>query len=120
MGVARFWGYQAELVHYLQNLASPRLELEQDAEALPEAPVVRGLGLERQQSCTESVSNTEETWKDRDSPRRTILCGETRVMSSPKRSTWPALGVRNPERRLKSVVFPAALGPMMRAFRPPG
>src|SRR5882672_6705393 len=69
-------------------------------------------------SRTVSVSNTLLIWKERDSPRSTILCGGSPAMVSPNSSTVPSLGCRNPDRQLNSVVFPAPLGPRMAWISP--
>ena len=58
-------------------------------------------------------------WYVRPSPRAARRCGGKRVTSRPKSVIRPSLGGSSPLIRLKSVVFPAPLGPMM-ARRSPG
>src|ERR671918_739764 len=57
-------------------------------------------------------------WNERPMPRRQTSCGATPVMSRPSRTTAPASGRRWPVMRLKTVVLPAPLGPMMAAVWP--
>src|SRR5919108_1382996 len=57
-------------------------------------------------------------WNERPMPSRQTSCGATPVMSRPSRITAPASGSRCPVIRLKNVVLPAPLGPMMAAIWP--
>lgn len=52
-------------------------------------------------------------WKERPIPSRVRACGERRVMSRPLNRMLPRVGFSCPLSRLKKVVFPAPLGPMM-------
>src|SRR2546428_9178904 len=55
--------------------------------------------------------NRVVSWKVRTSPRPTIRCGRSPVMSSPPKTMVPAVGRRKPERRLNHVVLPTPFGP---------
>src|SRR4051812_12799593 len=57
-------------------------------------------------------------WNERPMPSRQTSWGATPVMSRPSSSTAPASGCRWPVIRLKNVVLPAPLGPMMAAIWP--
>src|SRR6202162_5210630 len=57
-------------------------------------------------------------WKDRPMPRRQRSCGAMPVTSRPLKLMLPASGRRWPVMRLKSVVLPAPLGPMMALIEP--
>src|SRR5213594_804516 len=59
-------------------------------------------------------------WKDRPMPRRQRSWGAMPVTSRALKITRPASGVRCPVIRLKSVVLPAPLGPMMALMEPWG
>ena len=63
-------------------------------------------------SSTVRCGNTAEIWNERMTPRRAMCAGVSRVMSSPLKRIWPAVGVRNLVSRLKQVVLPAPLGPI--------
>ena len=45
-------------------------------------------------------------------PSRHTACGDRPAIFRPRSSNVPAVGAYTPERRRKSVVFPAPLGPM--------
>ena len=45
-------------------------------------------------------------------PKAQTACGDRPAILRPRSSTVPAVGEYTPERRRKSVVFPAPLGPM--------
>ena len=51
-------------------------------------------------------------------PRHTRRAGNRLVMSSPSKKMRPELGRRNPLIRLKNVVLPAPLGPMIARSSP--
>ena len=51
-------------------------------------------------------------------PSRTIFCGGSPTRSRPSNDTLPLSGRRWPVIRLKKVVLPAPLGPMMAWFSP--
>ena len=53
------------------------------------------------------------SWKERPIPARVRRAALQPVMSSPLKAIRPSEARYCPERRLKSVVFPAPLGPMM-------
>src|SRR5262245_18861950 len=57
-------------------------------------------------------------WKERPMPNRQTSCGGMPVMSRPLSTTAPASGRRCPVIKLKNVVLPAPLGPMMAAICP--
>src|SRR5690349_10849244 len=57
-------------------------------------------------------------WKERPMPRRQISWGGSPVTSRPSRTTAPLSGRRWPVTRLKNVVLPAPLGPMIAAIWP--
>src|SRR5574341_855896 len=57
-------------------------------------------------------------WKVRPIPRRAMRYGGRRVMAAPPRRTWPADGRIRPLMTLKSVVFPAPLGPISPTISP--
>src|SRR5262245_15015985 len=59
-------------------------------------------------------------WKERPMPRRQRSCGAMPVTSRSLKRTLPASGCRWPVIRLKSVVLPAPLGPMMALIEPRG
>src|SRR5215471_7426893 len=59
-------------------------------------------------------------WKERPTPSRQRSCGAMPVTSRPSSFTWPRSGRRWPVIRLKSVVLPAPLGPMMAPMLPVG
>src|SRR5262245_4282171 len=59
-------------------------------------------------------------WNERPIPRRQRSCGAIPVMSCSLKITRPVSGRRCPVMRLKSVVFPAPLGPMMALIDPAG
>src|SRR5262245_37758067 len=59
-------------------------------------------------------------WKERPTPSRQRSCGAMPVTSRPLSITWPRSGRRWPVIRLKSVVLPAPLGPMMAPMLPVG
>src|SRR6266852_3508731 len=52
------------------------------------------------------------------SPRAVIRCGFHPVTSSPSKTIDPAVGRRNPLRRLKHVVLPAPFGPIRPTISP--
>jgi hypothetical protein len=54
---------------------------------------------------------TRGSWKVRARPRRAISCGGFRATCTPSNTISPAVGVRMPLMRLRTVVFPAPLGP---------
>src|SRR5690606_34305658 len=64
-------------------------------------------------SRTVRPGNTLVIWKERPIPSRVRACGERRVMSRPLNRMLPRVGFSCPLSRLKKVVFPAPLGPMM-------
>src|SRR5690606_34350938 len=64
-------------------------------------------------SRTGRPGNTLVIWKERPIPSRVRACGERRVMSRPLNRMLPRVGFSCPLSRLKKVVFPAPLGPMM-------
>src|SRR5262245_15130258 len=57
-------------------------------------------------------------WNERPMPSRQMSCGARPVTSRPSSTTVPVSGLRWPVTRLKNVVLPAPLGPMMAAIRP--
>ena len=57
-------------------------------------------------------------WKERPIPSRQILWGGMGVMSIPLKISFPSSLERCPVIRLKRVVFPAPLGPMMEQISP--
>src|SRR4029453_3725993 len=57
-------------------------------------------------------------WNERPMPSRQTSCGASPVMSRPSSTTAPASGLRCPVTRLKNVVLPAPLGPMIAAIVP--
>src|SRR5262245_59821923 len=57
-------------------------------------------------------------WNERPMPSRQTSCGASPVMSRPSSTTAPASGLRCPVTRLKNVVLPAPLGPMIAAILP--
>src|SRR6266545_657403 len=57
-------------------------------------------------------------WKERPMPRRQRSCGGMPVTSRSLNRTLPASGLKWPVMRLKSVVLPAPLGPMMAQIEP--
>src|SRR5262252_4574269 len=59
-------------------------------------------------------------WNERPTPSRQRSCGAMPVTSRPLSFTWPRSGRRWPVIRLKSVVLPAPLGPMMAPMLPRG
>src|SRR5262245_33529021 len=59
-------------------------------------------------------------WNERPMPSRQRSCGAMPVTSRPLSFTWPRSGRRWPVIRLKSVVLPAPLGPMMAPMLPRG
>src|SRR5678815_654415 len=59
-------------------------------------------------------------WKERPIPRRQRSCGAIPVTSRSLNTTRPLSGSRWPVIRLKSVVLPAPLGPMMALMDPRG
>src|SRR6516164_1329314 len=59
-------------------------------------------------------------WKERPTPSRQRSCGAMPVTSRPLSLTWPRSGRRWPVIRLKSVVLPAPLGPMIAPMLPVG
>src|SRR3954470_15708889 len=69
-------------------------------------------------SCAGSSGKTFDTWNVRPMPARVRRNGGFDVMSAPSSSTRPLVGRSNPETRLKSVVFPAPLGPMTPSSSP--
>jgi hypothetical protein len=64
-------------------------------------------------SSTESVGKMLVSWKERPIPARVRRAALQPVMSRPLKAIRPSDARYCPERRLKSVVFPAPLGPMM-------
>ena len=58
------------------------------------------------------------TWKLRESPRRLISCGGRPSIRWPWSSMRPVVTGKRPLIRLKSVVLPAPLGPMMACREP--
>src|SRR5687768_16951225 len=69
-------------------------------------------------SNTVSLGKMFVRWNDRPIPSRHTSCGAIPVMSRPSRATEPASARRWPVMRLKNVVLPAPLGPMMAAICP--
>src|SRR5687768_2070645 len=69
-------------------------------------------------SNTVSFGKMLVRWNDRPIPSRHTSCGAMPVMSRPSRRTEPASARRWPVMRLKNVVLPAPLGPMMAAICP--
>src|SRR4030043_1345960 len=61
---------------------------------------------------------TETSWNVLTIPFITLWYGGAEVMSSPKKKICPSVGGKKPESRLKKVVFPDPLGPMMPAASP--
>src|ERR1044071_5059815 len=59
-------------------------------------------------------------WKERPMPSRQRSCGAMPVTSRSLKRTLPASGRRCPVMRLKRVVLPAPLGPMMALIDPRG
>src|SRR2546425_13193798 len=59
-------------------------------------------------------------WNERPTPMRHSSCGGTPVTSRPLSTTRPASARRCPVIRLKSVVLPAPLGPMIALTLPLG
>src|SRR5258705_9542559 len=59
-------------------------------------------------------------WNERPTPSRQRSCGAMPVTSRPLSFTWPRSGRMWPVIRLKSVVLPAPLGPMMAPMLPRG
>ena len=57
-------------------------------------------------------------WNVRPMPRRARSCGASRLIWVPCRRTSPAVGASWPVSRLKKVVLPAPLGPMMLTISP--
>src|SRR5262249_38349617 len=64
-------------------------------------------------SITVRCGNTAEIWNERTMPRRATSAGRSAVMSRPSNTMRPRLGVKNLLKRLKQVVLPAPLGPIM-------
>src|SRR5215472_11453931 len=71
-------------------------------------------------SYTVSLGKMFVRWKERPMPRRQRSCGAIPVTSRSLKRTLPASGRRCPVIRLKSVVLPAPLGPMMALIEPRG
>src|SRR5499425_3375891 len=71
-------------------------------------------------SYTVSLGKMFVRWKERPMPRRQISCGAMPVTSRSLKRTLPASGRRCPVIRLKTVVLPAPLGPMMALIEPRG
>src|SRR6266581_993966 len=71
-------------------------------------------------SYTVSRAKMFVRWKERPTPTRHSSWGGTPVTSRPFRTTRPASARRCPVIRLKSVVLPAPLGPMMAQMLPLG
>src|SRR5215467_1357744 len=71
-------------------------------------------------SYTVSLGKMFVRWKERPMPRRQRSCGAMPVTSRSLKRTLPASGRRCPVIRLKSVVLPAPLGPMMALIEPRG
>jgi hypothetical protein len=71
-------------------------------------------------SYTVSLGKMLVRWKERPMPSRQRSCGGMPVTSRSLKRTLPASGRRCPVMRLKSVVFPAPLGPMMALIDPRG
>src|SRR5688572_11863455 len=69
-------------------------------------------------SNTVSLGKMFVRWNERPIPSRQTSCGAMPVMSRPSRSTEPVSARRWPVMRLKNVVLPAPLGPMMAAICP--
>src|SRR5262245_28167248 len=69
-------------------------------------------------SKTVSLGKMLVRWNERPMPRRQTSWGASPVMSRPFRITAPASGRRWPVTRLKNVVLPAPLGPMIAAIWP--
>src|SRR5690606_19994982 len=69
-------------------------------------------------SNTVACSNKCVVWKVRAMPRRATLSGVRRVMSCPLNKIRPEVGRWVPATRLKKVVLPAPLGPMMALIWP--
>src|SRR5947207_5562448 len=70
-------------------------------------------------SNTVSLGKMLTRWKERPRPRRQMSWGARPVTSRPSKMTAPASGLRWPVIRLKNVVLPAPLGPMIAAISPP-
>jgi hypothetical protein len=62
--------------------------------------------------------NSCAIWKVRRGPWRNSSCGVRPVISSPSMMTVPEVGGRTPAITLKSVVFPAPLGPISPVMEP--
>src|SRR6266850_585453 len=71
-------------------------------------------------SYTVSLGKMLVRWKERPMPSRQRSCGAMPVTSRPLKLMLPASGRRWPVIRLKSVVLPAPLGPMMALTEPRG
>src|SRR3970040_2090787 len=71
-------------------------------------------------SKTDSRGKMLVRWKERPMPSRQRSWGGIPVTSRPLKRTCPESGCRWPVIRLKSVVFPAPLGPMMALMPPSG
>ncbi len=69
-------------------------------------------------SSTEALSNRVVDWKVRAMPRRATSSVRSVVMSRPSKVIVPSLGLCTPLMRLKKVVLPAPLGPMMALILP--
>src|SRR4029453_5246202 len=63
-------------------------------------------------SSTDRRGKPRAIWNVRTRPRRVTRSARQAVMSSPSKTTRPASGGISPETQLKSVVFPAPLGPI--------
>jgi hypothetical protein len=63
-------------------------------------------------SWTDNRVKTFTDWKVRAIPILAIRWGFARVTSVPLKRIFPLSGMTAPERRLKSVVFPAPFGPI--------
>src|ERR1700730_810924 len=71
-------------------------------------------------SYTVSLGKILVRWKERPMPSRQRSCGAMPVTSRSLKRTLPASGRRWPVMRLKSVVLPAPLGPMIALIDPRG
>src|SRR5437667_552336 len=69
-------------------------------------------------SSTESRAKGRTIWKVRARPSRQMSCGLSPPRRRSRNRISPSSGARNPESRLKTVVFPAPLGPMRPTISP--
>src|SRR5215207_4739480 len=89
---------------------------------MPVTPAARHAGAYGPPTSTLSSTlrfpNTRPCWNVRARPRLASSSAGSPVMSHPSNRTFPASGVSSPVTRLKTVVLPAPLGPMMLTSSP--